>query len=188
MSKELVGIVMQLEINNAAQASAVVERTELVKVLTQLEITDSDQLLAAVEALSEAMTAKDVADEEQTLATAALKAQLEVLEAPFKARVALEKKVIDAAKGALIRRLEADDAAERAAIDAQTEVPAPRKLPKGLSVKRTLLLESVDVKKLIPELTVRVANTDAILAAVAAGHDVDGVVTKEQIAVQFRRK
>lgn len=169
-------------------ATSIEDLNELAAYLATAKLEDADQIQTACEALAEAMNAVDAVAEQKKTATAALRKLLDAALEPFKAPALAAESLLVAAKGALIRRLEADDDAAARAIAAKTTVPTPRALPNGLQVKRGLVIASIDLAKIPDAFTCRIADTEAILATIAAGGSVAGAEAKETIAVQLNRK
>lgn len=163
------------------------EVQELTEHLRTLKIEDADDMAMAVDALRDGMDARDEVTADVTKATADLKRQLDTAAAPFKAPAEAAGALVEAAKAAIVRRLEAEEQARLAAVKARTVVPEPLPRVKGLTVKQQLQLVSADVEKLPDEYLSVIADTDGILAAVEAGAELDGVETRLDTAVSYRR-
>lgn len=163
------------------------EKQEIVALLAEHTPTDADEVTAVVAELHEAMDAQDAIDAEEKAATFELKAKLEEARAPFRARSAEAGALLAAAKAALVRGIEADEARRLAAVNAKKQVPSPLSLPKGLSVKRQLQITQVDVTKLGDDYLSVVPDTDALLSAHEAGTVIDGAEFATVTTVVYRR-
>lgn len=163
---------------------------EVLEILELLEapVEGDGDLQATADLLAAAMTEHERLTKERAAATAALRKQLDEECAPYKEPLELQQAVIDAAKAAIIARILADEKAADAAIAAKVSVPEPRKLPKGLVVRRTAVVSDVDLDALDDRFLTAVADVDGILAAHASGEAVVGVKIETNTAVSLNRK
>lgn len=163
------------------------ELKELAAALAEGTPENTAEMAEICAELHRALDMQDSVKAAETKATAELKAQLEAATAPFKAQRQAIGAIMEAAKGALVRRLEVDEAYALNQIQHGLFVPAPRELPKGLRVSRATVLESVDVSKLPDEYLTLIADADKILQAAEAGHEIAGAVTKTAMSVVYTR-
>lgn len=147
----------------------------------------TDEMADICAELHKAMDRQDKLIAEQKSACADLQAQLATKQEPFRAQLAVAAELIAAGKAALIRRVEADEAAALAAIAAKVEVPAPRPLPKGLRITRASTLAAVDLALLPEDYLTAVADADRILRAAEAGLEVPGATVEIKHGVIYTR-
>lgn len=170
-----------------AEGTKVDDTLEILEALEDLT-PGEDELPEVARMLADAMTELERVTEARKKATADLRKQLDAALAPFKEPLENQQAVIDAAKAALVRRVMADEAAADKAIAARSEVPAPRTFPKGVQITRTASVASADCEALEDRFLSVVADVDAILAAVAAGEEVEGAKIETKVAVSLNRK
>ena len=163
------------------------EIKELTEHLSTLKIATAEDLSLVIGALHEGMDARDEVSAAATKATEALKRQLDEATAPFVEPAMAAGALVEAAKAAIVRHLEAEEQARLTAVKARTQVPAPLPRPKGLTVKQALQLVHAGVEKLPDEFLMVVADADAVLAAVETGAEFDGVETTLHTTVSYRR-
>lgn len=167
-------------------ANEVLETLEMLEGLTP---ADDDELQAVADALADAMTALEKRTEARTKATADLRKQLDEACEPFKEDLENQAAIIEAAKAAIVRRIQADEKAQDAAIAARSAVPEPRKLPRGVQVKCTRVVVEANAEELDDRFLCVAVDTDAILAADAAGEkDLAGVTIDTKITASLNRK
>lgn len=156
--------------------------------LLELGVEGDDDLQAAADLLGDAMTELERLTVERTKATADKRKEIDDLCAPYKEPLENQQAIVEAAKAAIVKRLLDDEKVADAAIAARQPVPEPRKLPKGLVVKRTAHIAQCDVDALADRFLTAVPDVDGILAAHAAGEKVEGVTIDTATAVQLNRK
>jgi len=181
------GRVVRVNPEDSAVEVKIDELKETAELLASVTPADTAEMADVCAEIHAALDLQDEIQAAETKACAKLKAELEALRTPFKTQLDACAGVIAAAKGALIRRIDADEAEALAAIKAGSDVPAPRELPKGLSVRRTTVLDSVDMVQLPEKYHAIIADTDAILSAAEAGLEVPGAVVEIKTGVVFRR-
>jgi hypothetical protein len=164
------------------------ETLELLEMLEGTTPADDAELQAVADAIAEGMTELERLTAERTKATADLRKALDAACAPFKEHLENQAAIIEAAKAAIVRRIKADEEASDAAIAARSAVPAPRKLPAGVQVKRTRVVVDADMDALDDRFLQTTVDVDAVLAADAAGETITGAKLDTIFAASLNRK
>ena len=163
------------------------ELNETAAALRETTPEDTDEMALICAEIAAARDAEEKVAKAEKAACAELERQLALLREPYRLQRAATAAVVQAATGALVRRVEADEAAALEAIKRGAQVPAPRDLPKGLRVKRQTVLAGVDMSKLPEQYRAVVADVDHILRDAEAGLDVPGCSVEVVHGVVYTR-
>lgn len=148
---------------------------------------DTDEMALICAEIHDARDLEDAITAEERAACSALESQLAKLREPYRLQKAAVNAVVEAATGALVRRIMLDEQAAEDAVKNKYSVPAPRGMPKGLRVTRKTLLVAVEMAKLSDDYKIWSANAEAILYAAGAGHDVPGATIDIKLGAVYTR-
>lgn len=172
---------------NMEAEKKIAELADLVAMTADYTPADTAEMADLCTEMHQIMDFVDSVQADEDAATAALKSQLAGVRAPYKTQLEAAARALLALKAALVRKVEADEAATLAAVSAKQTPPAPTSLPKGLRAGRKTVLASVDPAQLADEYLSVVPDVDAILSAAEAGRDVAGAVTEIVHSVVYTR-
>lgn len=148
---------------------------------------DTDEMALICAEIHDARDLEDAITAEERAACSALESQLAKLREPYRLQKAAVNAVVEAATGALVRRLTLDEQAAEDAVKNKYSVPAPRGMPKGLRVTRKTLLAAVDMSALHEGFKTLVADTAAILRAAEKGFEVPGATIDIKLGAVYTR-
>ncbi len=162
------------------------EATELAAALA--DVTEPITVADACDVLADAMDTHETVEADRKAKGASLRLQLAELERPFREHAAAAASLIDVVKLRIALAVEEADATAAVQIAARTAVDAPFQAPKGVTIKRDLVIAIADVAGLDPDFTKPAPDMDLIHEAVTAGMSVRGADVSTEIKVQLNRK
>lgn len=148
---------------------------------------DTDEMALICAEIHDARDLEDAITRDERAACAELESQLAKLREPYRLQKAAINAVVEAATGALVRRLTLDEQAAEDAVRRKYSVPAPRDMPKGMRVTRKTILSAVDMAKLPETFWSVVADQAAILRAAEKGLEVPGATIDIKLGVVYTR-
>lgn len=163
------------------------ELQETAEALRTTTPEDTDEMALICAEIHDARDLEDAITAEERAACSALESQLAKLREPYRLQKAAVNAVVEAATGALVRRIMLDEQAAEDAVKNKYSVPAPRGMPKGLRVTRKTLLVAVEMAKLSDDYKIWSANAEAILEAAGAGHAVPGATIDIKLGAVYTR-
>lgn len=163
------------------------ELQETAEALRSTTPEDTDEMALICAEIHDARDLEDEITKAERAACAELESQLAKLREPYRLQKAAVNAVVEAATGALVRRLTLDEQAAEDAVKNKYSVPAPRNMPKGLRTTRKTVLAAVDMDVLPETFWSVVADAAAILKAAEAGLDVPGATIDIKLGCVYTR-
>lgn len=160
------------------------EAQDLIEIVADLDTPLT--LPEACDVLRDAMDAAEHWEKERKFVCAALQAQLDTLEAPYRAAEKTVDELKEVVKLRIVGMVEAANDLIAQQIKTKQQL-TPLEYPKGLTSKRKLVLTIADPDALNPDFLKAVPDYGVIQAAVEQGHDVAGVDVSHEISVSLNR-